>query len=587
MIGKILGNCRILKKLGEGGMGSVYLARDLTLEREVAVKIISPELARNPALMARFRVEAIAQAKLNHTNIVTIHSFDQEKDIYYIVMEHVEGKTLKYFTRERGKIPPPEALKIFTQLLDGMAYAHSKGVVHRDIKPSNIFLDKHQTVKIGDFGIAKVEGIEGLTKLGTSMGSPVYSSPEQLLGKKVDARTDVYSLGITLYEMLTGGPPLKVTQEGNYEAIKQTLEFVPRHPSALDPGIPAALDAVVMKSITKDPGERFQSVKEFKKALEQSTASLMAVPSVPSVPPAPARPKEKKKVPRKTIKLPHIPLPLSKGKGLPPWAAAAVLVIIVIAVIAILIGTGGSTIPVQTGSSSTGQKDSQLPEGKSVGDMPRIIQPDSPKGSQPKGEPEKPGPLTSGEFPKIIGDSKANTAEIVKKMGWLIRKNYYDRAVNLGKEAVKNGNISGEIYLEIARAYFYDGNKEQAAVYYSKTLEVSQYISFSARYRYEKKEYTGGTLVIERKTLSFNARTRSGAGASSRYGFSLPLARVKRVSEDFTSDIVDVFKKKKNRKNPVLIIRDQDKNRYVLELSRDDNKLRSFIKHIIDTLRSA
>jgi serine/threonine-protein kinase len=168
MIGKILGNYRILKKIGEGGMGSVYLARDLSLEREVAVKIIAPELARNPGLMARFRVEAIAQAKLNHTNIVTIHSFDQEKDIYYIVMEYMEGKTLKAAIKEKENLPVVQALKIFSQLLGGIAYAHAQGVVHRDIKPSNIFLTGLQVAKIGDFGIAKVEGIEGLTKLGTT-----------------------------------------------------------------------------------------------------------------------------------------------------------------------------------------------------------------------------------------------------------------------------------------------------------------------------------------------------------------------------------------------------------------------------------
>jgi serine/threonine protein kinase len=194
MIGDIIGNYRVLKKLGEGGMGTVYLARDLSLEREVALKIISPELARNPSLMARFRVEAIAQAKLNHTNITVIHSFDQQKDIYYIVMEFVDGKTLKQVVREKGKIPLKEAADIFSQILQAVAYAHSRGIVHRDIKPSNIFLTKEHIVKIGDFGIAKVEGIDGLTRIGSTLGSPHYSSPEQVMGKKTDARTDVYSL---------------------------------------------------------------------------------------------------------------------------------------------------------------------------------------------------------------------------------------------------------------------------------------------------------------------------------------------------------------------------------------------------------
>jgi serine/threonine protein kinase len=552
MIGKILGNCRILKKLGEGGMGSVYLARDLTLEREVALKVIAAELARRPGLMARFRVEAIAQAKLNHSHIVTIHSFDQEKDIYYIVMEYVDGKTLKAVIKEKGSLPAAQALPIFLQVLDGIGYAHSKGVVHRDIKPSNIFLDNHQTVKIGDFGIAKVEGIEGLTRVGTTLGSPVYSSPEQLLGKKVDERTDVYSLGITLYQMLTGSPPFKAPEGSDYELMKQTIDAVPQKPSAVNPAIPAPVDAVVMKSIAKDPGQRFQHVKEFKTAVQQLTASLTPVPtpSVPSVQPEPGE-----KINKKYL------------------ALAAALGIIVIAAVAILISTGTSTPHVQTGSGRSTQQANRLPKGKPAQDMPRIVQPGS----------TEPEPLKSSEFPGITGEDSAS--EIVKKMEWLIREKLYEKAVSLGKAAVKSGTVSGEIYLKIAQAYYYDGNKEQAAVYYNNALEVGQYIGFGAKYRYEKKKYISGTLVVERKTLSFNPR--SGAGASSRYGFSLPLSRVKRVSVDYTSDILDVFKKKKNRKNPVLIIRDRKKNRYVIQLSRDDNKLRSFIKHIIDTLRSA
>lgn len=172
MIGKILGNYKILKQLGEGGMGTVYLGLDLTLEREVALKVISPELVRKPGLMTRFKVEAIAQAKLNHSNITSIYSFDQQKDIYYIVMEYVEGQTLKAIINQKGPMPLNEALEIFSQILSGVGYAHAKGVVHRDIKPSNIFLDLEHTAKIGDFGIAKVEGIEGLTKLGSTLGSP-------------------------------------------------------------------------------------------------------------------------------------------------------------------------------------------------------------------------------------------------------------------------------------------------------------------------------------------------------------------------------------------------------------------------------
>ncbi|NIM12796.1 MAG: protein kinase [Candidatus Aminicenantes bacterium] len=572
MIGKILGNCRILKKLGEGGMGSVYLARDLTLEREVALKVIAAELARRPGLMARFRVEAIAQAKLSHSHIVTIHSFDQEKDIYYIVMEYVDGKTLKAVIKEKGSLPAAHALPIFLQVLDGIAYAHSKGVVHRDIKPSNIFQDKHQTVKIGDFGIAKVEGIEGLTRVGTTLGSPVYSSPEQLLGKKVDERTDVYSLGITLYEMLTGAPPFKAPEGSDYELMKQTMEAAPQKPSAVNPAIPGPVDAVVMKSIAKDPDQRFQRVKEFKTAVQQLMASLTPVPT-PSVPLVQATPGEKR---WKAIST-KLNWPANKKY----LALAAALGVIIIAAAAFLISTGTRTPHVQTGSGGSTQQVNRLPEGKPAQAMPRIVQPDAPKkGTQPRStEPE---PHKSSEFPKITGLDSAN--EILKKMDWFINNGYYQKALGVGQKALNDGTVSGDIYFKIAHAYYCDGNKDKARLYYLKTLELGQYIRFSVGYQYRKKSIINGTLTITGKSVSFTPNKESLKG----YRFSVPMSQIKRVSLDKLSDIKGLFKKKKKRDNPRLIIRDRKKNKYTIEMKTREtkkNKMRSFIKDIIYTLK--
>jgi len=269
MAGKTIGNYRILDKIGEGGMGSVYLARDLTLERDVAIKIISPELARIPHLMARFRVEAIAQARLNHTNIVTIHAFDHQEETYYIVMEYVAGKTLKTIIKEKGKIPVQSALKIAARVLDGLCYAHTQGVLHRDIKPANIFITAHDNVKIGDFGIAKVKGIDGLTRVGSTLGTPHYSSPEQIRGKKMDAATDIYSLGITLYEMVTGTLPFTSPSGSNYEIQMAHLEKIPSSPSSLERTIPASVDTLIMKSLAKSPLHRYTGAGEFKQAIEQ------------------------------------------------------------------------------------------------------------------------------------------------------------------------------------------------------------------------------------------------------------------------------------------------------------------------------
>ncbi|NIM12800.1 MAG: protein kinase [Candidatus Aminicenantes bacterium] len=297
MEGKTLGNYRIIKRVGEGGMGSVYLARDLSLQREVALKVIAPELARSPQLMARFRVEAIAQARLNHTYIVTIHSFDHQDDIYYIVMEYVKGKTLKGIIKETGKIPVHQSLSIVSCILEGLDYAHSKGVLHRDIKPANVFITADNTVKIGDFGIAKVEGIDGLTRAGSTLGTPLYSSPEQIRGEKMGSATDIYSLGVTLYEMVTGTLPFGSPTGSNFEIQKGHLEKIPPKPSSINSVVSPAVDALIMKSLAKMPEERFHLAAEFKKAVDNILAE-----SVSS--------KERVKLPKLT--LPKIKFPAVK-----------------------------------------------------------------------------------------------------------------------------------------------------------------------------------------------------------------------------------------------------------------------------------
>jgi serine/threonine protein kinase len=217
-------------------------------------------------------VEAIAQARLNHPNIVTIHSFEQQKDSYHIVMEYVEGKTLKGIIKETGKLPVKQALKIFSGLLEGMAYAHKKGVLHRDIKPANIYITSTGTVKIGDFGIAKVSGIDGLTRVGVTVGTLLYSSPEQIRGEKMGPTTDIYSLGVTLYEMLTGVQPFKAGSGSDFEVQKAHLEIIPQKPSTLNSEVPPALDAVVMKSLAKDPRQRFPGIAAFQKAIDSPSA---------------------------------------------------------------------------------------------------------------------------------------------------------------------------------------------------------------------------------------------------------------------------------------------------------------------------
>jgi serine/threonine-protein kinase len=575
MIGKILGNYRMLKKIGEGGMGAVYLARDLSLEREVAIKVISPELARNPKLMTRFRVEAIAQAKLNHSHIVTIHSFDQEKNIYYIVMEYVQGKTLRETVKERGRFPVGQALHIFSQLVSAIAYAHSRGVVHRDIKPSNIFLAAGHTVKIGDFGIAKVEGIEGLTKTGTSLGSPLYSSPEQLLGQKTDARTDVYSLGMSLYEMLVGEPPLKLTGKPGYEAIQQTLDFVPQKPSTRASGIPPAVDDMVMKCIARERDARFRSAVELEAAVKAASATMKEKPAKA----------EKVKAPRQpspflmSLKEKFSQAPDKKYLGL-----AAALAIVLIAAAIILVTSSAGTPATQSGSVYKASEVNQPSGIKSAADMPPIVQEEP----EPAKTVETPAKKTSTP---VTGTKRqpdaapASPHDVVSRMDQLTRRGDYGKALKLGKDSVDKGIATGDVYLEIARAYYYDGQKAQSAVYYNKALETDGSLSFNVEYEYDKNRYISGVLVITRQKLSFTPPGK--VVSSSRYTFSLPLTQVDRVYTDFASGIKGLLKKKKNRKNPELVIKSRNNDKYTIQMKTGDKKLRNFIEHIIDTLRSA
>ncbi|MFH2056000.1 MAG: serine/threonine-protein kinase [bacterium] len=260
-----LGKYSIKKKLGEGGFGAVYLAED-NIGREVALKVLHPQVAQDEMLSGYFRREAVALGRLSHPNIVLIHNFDQEEGKTYIVMEYVDGPTLAKMLQRRGVMPVDDTLAIFVQVLRALGHAHSKGVVHRDIKPGNIMLTEAGQVKVGDFGIARVTGTEKLTKTGTGAGSLLYMSPEQINGKGVDQRSDIYSLGATLYQMLTGSTPFQ--GDSDYEIMTKQLNEPPPPLRDLRGELPPALEAIVLKALAKKQSDRYQTAEEMAAALE-------------------------------------------------------------------------------------------------------------------------------------------------------------------------------------------------------------------------------------------------------------------------------------------------------------------------------
>jgi beta-lactam-binding protein with PASTA domain/predicted Ser/Thr protein kinase len=256
---------RIIRKLGGGGMADVYLAEDQELGRRVAVKILHERYANDEQFVERFRREATHAAGLSHPNIVSIFDRGETNGSYFIVMEYVEGKTLKELIRTRGRCPVAVAIAYTRQILSALRYAHRNGVIHRDIKPHNVIVDPEGQLKVTDFGIARA-GASQMTEEGAIIGTAQYLSPEQARGAPVDQTSDLYSCGVVLYELLTAEVPF--TGETPVEIAMKHLSEVPRPPSELRPDIPRDLDLVVLRALAKEPADRYQSAAAMDADLE-------------------------------------------------------------------------------------------------------------------------------------------------------------------------------------------------------------------------------------------------------------------------------------------------------------------------------
>jgi len=296
MIGQTISHYKILEEIGAGGMGVVYKAQDTKLDRIVALKFLPPHISMNKEEKKRFIHEAKAAAALNHTNIVTIYEINEFEDQTYIAMEYLEGETLKEKIAS-GPFPIAETINITIQIAEGLHKAHKKDIVHRDVKTANIMISEEGIVKILDFGLAKLRGVTKLTKEGTTLGTVAYMSPEQASGEKVDHRSDIWSLGVLIYEMITGQLPFK----GEYEqAIMYTImNEKPEPVTSLRSNIPLELETIIQKTLSKDISERYQNIEDLMVDLKRLRKLLYT-----SEPESKPEIQKKKKSPAKFLLIP-------------------------------------------------------------------------------------------------------------------------------------------------------------------------------------------------------------------------------------------------------------------------------------------
>ncbi len=264
---KSVGNYQILKELGKGGMSTIYLATQKSLDRNVAIKELLPSLKADTEMVERFKREAKASASMAHEGIVNIFDFWVERGSYYLAMEYLEGKDLGEVIDSMGPIPIEATVTIASKAADALHYAHQRGIIHRDVKSGNIFITHKGEVKLTDFGIAYVPGKSPLTQPGITIGTPEYMSPEQIRGEKTDPRSDIFSLGVVLYEMLAGSRPFG--DDGDEDVVASVLGKKPKSPRKLNREVPWRLHWLTMKCLRKRPERRFQTMEDLKIALER------------------------------------------------------------------------------------------------------------------------------------------------------------------------------------------------------------------------------------------------------------------------------------------------------------------------------
>jgi serine/threonine-protein kinase len=350
LVGRVFSDrYEIQREIAQGGMAEVFLGHDRLLDRPVAIKALFPEYAREPSFVERFRREAQAAANLNHPNIVGIYDWGQETGTYFIVMEYVEGRSLRDLIRSEGPLEGHQSAEICAEIASALAFAHRSGVVHRDVKPGNVLLTRAGSVKVTDFGIARAGTSDGLTQTGSVMGTATYFSPEQAQGLPVDGRSDVYALGVVLYEMVTGVAPFTGDSPVAvaYKHVRE--ECVP--PSRRNPDVPPELEQIILTALAKDPDHRYQTADDmradllrFRRGRPLAAAPVTAiVTELPTAATGAAAAAYAANAANATVQAPRVP-PGGPPTGshlpppLPPRRNHALATVLVLLVLIILIG---------------------------------------------------------------------------------------------------------------------------------------------------------------------------------------------------------------------------------------------------------
>lgn len=316
-VGDRMGDYEIVGVLGAGGMGRVYKVRNVISDRIEAMKVLLPDLAHEPELADRFIREIKVQASFDHPHIAALYTASRIENQLVMIMEFVEGVSLGDLVKQ-GRIPVPDSIDYICQVLSALSYAHERGVVHRDIKPSNMMLTPQGVIKLMDFGIARTAQDHRLTVTGATLGSLFYMSPEQVKATNVDGRSDLYSVGITLYEIVTGARPFH--GDSSYELMAAQLQELPRPPIEMDPTIPAPLNDVILLALEKEPARRFQTADAFRAALESVRSSLGLAPAA-APPPAVESRRDQPTSFTMPTQAPPAPAPLSSSPA-PPVSTA-------------------------------------------------------------------------------------------------------------------------------------------------------------------------------------------------------------------------------------------------------------------------